>query len=64
MDENGEPILDRNGRPVQIHEDQINSLGAKLSDPIPIDIDESFKEKLNVLANMIKGMTEEEAKVQ
>lgn len=47
-----------------ISNDLLEQVGATLGEGVKIDIDPSKLEELNTLANMIKGMTAEEAKAQ
>lgn len=42
----------------------MDACGASLGEAEAVDIDESQAEKLNVLANMVKGLSEEDAKKQ
>lgn len=62
VNSNGEPLLDSSGKPIQIKDDMLTSLGAQLGDPEELNIDPSMQEKLNILANMCKGLSEEDAK--
>lgn len=42
----------------------LEQVGATLGEAVKVEIDPNKLEELNVLANMIKGMTAEEAKAQ
>jgi len=61
IDADGNPLVDANGKPLKVTADMLSSLGITLGEPEKLDIDPSMIEKLNILANMIKGFSEEEA---
>lgn len=64
IDDAGNPVLDKQGKPVIIPNELLDAVGASLGEPEAIDIDDSQAEQLNVLANMVKGLSEEDAKKQ
>jgi len=64
IDANGEPLTDSKGRPIKINSEMLAALGATMGEPEKLQIDPSMTERLNVLANMIMGLTEEEAKAE
>lgn len=64
VDAEGNPLLDANNRPIMISNDLLTQIGATLGEGVKVEIDPNKLEELNVLANMIKGMTADEAKAQ
>lgn len=64
IDKDGNPVLDKYGKPVIIPKEMLDACGASLGKPEAVNIDKSQAEKLNVLANMVKGLSEEDAKKQ
>jgi antitoxin component of MazEF toxin-antitoxin module len=64
VDAEGNPLLDGNNRPIMISNELLEQVGATLGEKVKVEVDPSKLEELNVLANMIKGMTEDEAKAQ
>jgi len=64
VDADGNPLLDANNRPIMISNELLEQVGATLGEGVKVAIDPNKLEELNVLANMIKGMTAEEAKAQ
>lgn len=64
IDSDGNPVLDKFGKPVTIPKDLLDAVGATLGEGEAVDIDESQAEQLNILANMVKGLSEEDAKKQ
>mmetsp|Transcript_42777 Transcript_42777/g.35946 ORF Transcript_42777/g.35946 Transcript_42777/m.35946 type:complete len:126 (+) Transcript_42777:1784-2161(+) len=64
VDAEGNPLLDANNRPVMISNQLLEQVGATLGEGVVVVLDPSKIEELNILANMIKGMTQDEAKQQ
>jgi hypothetical protein len=58
IDNSGNPLLNKDGKPIQISAQFLKDMGAKLGKPQKIDMD---LDKLKVLSQMVKGFSEAEA---
>lgn len=58
---NGDPFLDSHHKPHSVLKEYLDSLGVDVGEPEKLEFTDDMVEKMNILANMVKGMTEAEA---
>jgi len=58
------PYLDKDGKPIKVTQEQLDRLKIILGEPEELGIPPEYKEKLNIISNMVKGLSYEEAKAK